>query len=735
MRQTSANGSLRRTLFMETSVLLAFAVIVTVCAAFFLARSEMHARTAAQLQSIIHAKEELLERMTSNRREQVAALAKDPSITRFPSVTNVIGFQGLTIVKSDGTTRATVGSPPSDELLASVAALRSTDATRFVASISQRGWETYSVIAPMHSNEKMVVTFSAEPLLNELLSVEELGETTDVLLGAKNNGDLLLLHQARGSDRASPLDLGEYEAQLVGGSPLAKAIAGREGIEQARDYAGIGVLAAYRSMPSIGWGLVVQIDQHEIDLPLIALALKLLGAGAVLILLLSLTMFSLAQRITAPLLDLTRKLDGLESKRWRFARSIYTGNEIERLDDAAFDLTHRLRESHDHLEDLVRVRTRALMEQHAQDDAILQSIEYGLIVTDADGVVTLVNEAAELLTGWSQAEAAGKSCDAILHIVNHEEQPIVGQDHPIMSVLETKKPYAPLVDPQLALRRKDGTPMSLSLRVTPILRGWHCSGTVTIFRDITEDRRIDRMKSEFISLVSHQLRTPLSSMRWYLEMLLTKDVGPLNADQQGYVEQVATSNERMVRLVNALLNVSRIELGTLTAGADIVKPLQMLKEIEKSIVRDIERRKLTVSYDVGNCAEFSVKTDAVLLQLILENLLMNATKYSREGGTIAVEMRQDDDGGCTVTIADNGIGIPPEEQHKVFSKLFRAHNAQSSDTDGNGLGLYISRIASESIGADLRFKSTADRTTFVLRLPATTQRASQTPERPPTDQR
>ncbi len=722
-KQTLPNGSLRKTLFLETSILLAFAVIVTVIAALFLARNEMQSRAAAQLQSIIHAKEELLENVTAAQREQVAELANDADLTRIAAVTDIIGFQSLFTVGKDGSVRKLVGEGPSAELLASVIAGRA-GSTRFVASFSRRGWDTYAIAAPMKNGEVMAATFRAEPLLNELLSVDELGQTTDVLLGANRGGELVLLHQARGSRTASPLELGSFGTQLDRGSALAKAIQGREGIEQTVDYAGIGVLAAYRTLPSVGWGIVVQIDRHEIDYPLFGLALKLLIAGGALILLLSLTMFSLAQRITQPLLDLTRKLEGLEARNWRFSRSIYTGNEIERLDDAAFDLTGRLRQSHDHLEELVRVRTKALMEQHAQDDAILQSIEYGLIVTDADGRVTLLNGSAELLTGWTQADAAGKPVDGVLSIMTKDGKPVEGAFHPVNGVLASKKAYAPAADPQLSLKRKDGSPMPLSLRITPILRGWHCSGTVAIFRDITEDRRIDRMKSEFISLVSHQLRTPLSSMRWYLEMLLTKDFGPLNEDQQGYVEQVAASNERMVRLVNALLNVSRIELGTMSAGQDDVKPTTMLQDIEKATVQEIVKRKLRIEYDLDGYVEKTIKTDSVLLQLILENLLLNAVKYSREGGVITVALRGGD--SCTITVSDCGIGIPPEEQHKVFSKLFRAKNAQSSDTDGNGLGLYISRIAAESIGAELTFKSSSDRTAFSLKLPLTTPTSSPT---------
>ena len=105
-KKTSPNGTLRRTLFIETSVLLGFAIILTVVAAFFLARNETRSRASAQVQSIIHAKEELLESVTSSQREQVAELAKDTTLTRIPTVTNIIGFQGLFTLKSDGTVSA-----------------------------------------------------------------------------------------------------------------------------------------------------------------------------------------------------------------------------------------------------------------------------------------------------------------------------------------------------------------------------------------------------------------------------------------------------------------------------------------------------------------------------------------------------------------------------------------------------------------------------------------------------
>lgn len=695
-------------------MLAAFVITATIIAALVLARSEMYARATTQLQSIIHAKEELLESILSTRREQVATLASAAEMDAIPQLTQLIGFQGLFTVSASGEVAVLAGESPSADMLRAMVVLRGRS-TQLIPLVSKHGWQMYAIAAPTN-NGRLVAVFSAQPLVDQMLNAEELGNTTDVLLTTQYEGQLLLLHRLRGAAKAGVLDLGGFESRLSSKMPLAKAVAGSEGIEEALDYAGIRVLTAYRSLPSIGWGLVVQIDTHEIDFPLAMLAAKLLFAGIVLMLLSALTMYCLAYRITEPLQDLTRKLDGLEAKRWHFARSIHTGNELERLDAAAFDLTGRLRQSHDHLEELVRVRTKALLEQHAQDDAILQNIEYGLIVTDAEGTVTLLNDAARLLTGWTREESEGKDCATVLCICDREGKPMESAAHPVRSVLASKQKYAPTQDQQLTLRRKDGTSMPLSLRATPVLRGWHCSGVVAIFRDITEDRRIDRMKSEFISLVSHQLRTPLSSMRWYLEMLLSKDAGALNEDQQSYVEQVATSNERMVRLVNALLNVSRIELGTLSAANDTVAPATLANDVVSVAQAEAAKRQIRIALDVGTRTPAALRTDEVLLRLIMENLLANAIKYGNEGSAVRVELSAKDQ-ALVLQVRDTGIGIPPEEQHKVFSKLFRAKNAQSTNTDGNGLGLYISQIAAEAIGGVLTFTSEKGVTVFTLTLP------------------
>lgn len=268
------------------------------------------------------------------------------------------------------------------------------------------------------------------------------------------------------------------------------------------------------------------------------------------------------------------------------------------------------------------------------------------------------------------------------------------------------------------MQRRDGTKTALQLRATPILRGQKCDGVIAVIRDVSEERRIDRMKSEFISLVSHQLRTPLTSMRWYLEMLITEGENSLNQDQKDWIAEASSSNARMVHLVNALLNVSRIELGKFQLSPETINIKDLVKAITATFDQEMKKRKITVDIQTSE-KNIGVRSDKGLLLLIIENLISNAIKYSPEKGTVHIHIGLDaKTKAATLTVEDHGIGIPAEQQKDIGHRLFRASNAVKTDTDGNGLGLYISQVAAESVGATLTFASTENKgTTFTLVIP------------------
>ncbi len=713
------NRSLRTTLFFEAFSLLTITVILTAVIAFVLAGKELRTRTVAELQSAVHARDNFLETTIARQREQIGILAHDPSLTSLSSVTNLIGFRQLIKIDTNGNRIPVTGSmdvSDSEETWSWV--ITETAASGFHPLFTDKGWSAYAVTSPQVDKRgvrtgTLVALFDPTDVMTNIFATDFLGQSTEVLLATSHAGMRTILH-TDGKGGAVPVDAGiDREDSLI-----QKTLRDQEGVTSGISYNGIPVLAAYRTMPSLGWMIIVQMDEHEITAPIVRLALNLIGIGLMLVCLLSLSVFMLAKRIVSPLEELAGKLNGLETRHWRFRRSIFTGNELEIVDRAATDLTGRLRQTYDHLEDLVRVRTRELEKKYAEDEAILENVEYGLLMTDDNGLVVYVNRAAELLTGLQASGIVGHAAADLLPLMDKKKNPVPSSEHPVTMALRTKEHWSPLIDPEFSLTKKDGTSTAIFIRSTPILHGTQCQGVVIVLRDTTEERRIDHMKSEFITLVSHQLRTPLSSMRWYLEMLLGEEAAGMSEDQQGYVQELALSNTRMVHLVNALLNVSRLELGGAQSTPEHVVIHDLIKGISDSFKLELTRRKMEIHTTMSD-ASLALETDVSLLQLIVENLLSNAVKYGKEGSAVTIDVGTETDrSALTIRVSDEGIGIPEAQQAQIFQKMFRGSNARATDTDGNGLGLYISRIAAETIGATLTFASTEGKgTTFILTLP------------------
>lgn len=249
--------------------------------------------------------------------------------------------------------------------------------------------------------------------------------------------------------------------------------------------------------------------------------------------------------------------------------------------------------------------------------------------------------------------------------------------------------------------------------------------------DVTKEQEISKAKNEFVSLASHQLRTPLSSINWYSEILLNGDAGKLTKKQHEYVSQVDRANTRMVELINALLNVSRLELGTFMLDAEKLN----LKQCSEQIITEIKTRsdekhqKLNITFEPHTP---DIIFDKKYLEMLYQNLLSNAVKYTPEKGKIDLvvgpaKAGETIDGykipkaGVVITVADNGYGIPKNQQDKIMTKLFRADNALDKDADGTGLGLYIIKSVIDHSKGNLWFKSTENKgTAFHAYLPLET---------------
>lgn len=240
-------------------------------------------------------------------------------------------------------------------------------------------------------------------------------------------------------------------------------------------------------------------------------------------------------------------------------------------------------------------------------------------------------------------------------------------------------------------------------------------------RDITKEIEVDRSKSEFVSFASHQLKTPLTSTRWLSEALLGGSAGALSPMQREYVSKIEGASERMIRMVNDLLDVSRIELGTFAAGVDQCDICAIASSVTE------EQRPVAAAKDVSltlSCPPEipTMHADSNLLRMILQNLISNGIKYTPSKGSVECELSLTGapEERVFIRVSDTGIGIPKAEQGRVFERLHRASNAQLVEADGTGLGLYIVKLIVERAGGMITFESTENKgTVFTVSLPLT----------------
>jgi len=223
-----------------------------------------------------------------------------------------------------------------------------------------------------------------------------------------------------------------------------------------------------------------------------------------------------------------------------------------------------------------------------------------------------------------------------------------------------------------------------------------------VAQDVSKHKELGRAKTDFVALASHQLRTPLSIIKWYVDFLIAGDAGDVSEEQKKYLKEVYASNERLIELVNALLNVSRIDVGTFSIEPE---PTNIIKKIDVSIQKflpEIDKKniKLEKVYDELPMIDL----DPRLTKTVFENLISNAVKYAPKKGIIRIEIKKTET-DIYIKISDNGCGIPREQQPQIFTKLFRADNVKKIESVGTGLGLYVVKAVIEKSGGKIWFQS------------------------------
>ncbi len=347
--------------------------------------------------------------------------------------------------------------------------------------------------------------------------------------------------------------------------------------------------------------------------------------------------------------------------------------------------------------------------------ALFASIGDGAIATDEFGKITQVNPVAQQILGYSAKELIGKWFPKQIVALTADELPVNLIDRPITKAFLTGLP----ISEKMFYRRKNGLSVPVAISVSPILLEGKPIGAIEVFRDITLEQEIDRMKSEFISLASHQLRTPLSAIKTYSHMLVDGYMGEITAPQRKSLRTIISATNRMNELISTLLNITRIESGTIAVTPKLLQMDKVAEEVIKEISLMAADKSIMLGLELAGSSKssMSIKTDSLILKEIISNLVSNAIKYTPDEGkvTIIVRPRSQD---IQVSVTDTGWGIPKYAQDQIFSKFFRAHNIVKRETTGTGLGLYLVKGLLDRLGGKIWFESEEGKgTTFYFSLP------------------
>lgn len=352
-------------------------------------------------------------------------------------------------------------------------------------------------------------------------------------------------------------------------------------------------------------------------------------------------------------------------------------------------------------------------EQRAQAEALFNSIGHGAVATDEFGRITRVNPMALQLLGYSEAELIGEWFPKKIVAVDEHDVSVNLIDRPITKAFLTGRS----ITEKIFYRLKDGSKLPVSSTVSPILLADRPIGAIEVFRDITLEEEVDKMKSEFISLASHQLRTPLSAIKTYSHMLVDGYMGDVTPAQKKSLRTIIGATNRMNELISTLLNITRIESGTIVINSRMLRVDRAAEEVIKELNLAAQEKEITMSLTTVGKMATSVKTDNLILKEIITNLISNAIKYTNEGGKVDVSVkgRAKD---VLLTVSDNGWGIPKDSQDQIFSKFFRAQNTVKRETTGTGLGLYLVKGLLERLNGKIWFESEEGQgTKFFITLP------------------
>jgi signal transduction histidine kinase len=341
------------------------------------------------------------------------------------------------------------------------------------------------------------------------------------------------------------------------------------------------------------------------------------------------------------------------------------------------------------LEDVEESRSQAVEEKN-KTLAIITNFTDGLLFFNENNNLVLINPVAEDLLDVRAIEVISSS------LLKKTSFPRFEKAINILRESGDKKIFRKEVE--------IGENLIIEVSAVKIERGDKKIGTLLALHDVTREKLVERLKTEFVSLSAHQLRTPLSAIKWTLKMILDGDMGKINEEQRDLLTKTYESNERMISLINDLLNVTRIEEGRYVYKKEAVDLKEIVGNIVKNYKEEAKRRGINFNFNDPKEKLPKAKVDVEKIKLAITNLIDNAIRYTPEGGKVIASLEKKNK-SLEFSVKDSGIGVPEDQQQRLFTKFFRASSAVRIETEGSGLGLFICKNIIEAHNGEVWFES------------------------------
>lgn len=333
---------------------------------------------------------------------------------------------------------------------------------------------------------------------------------------------------------------------------------------------------------------------------------------------------------------------------------------------------------------LLRVQLASAQQNRAEIEALLNSIGEGVVAVNKSGRVFFVNQEFARLARTEPTLLKGRYYYSVVPLEDEAGKGVSRAERPMFRALKTgTRAFAN----SLFYRPPDGQVLPVSITATPVIIKGKIVGAIDIIRDITKEREADQLKSDFVSIASHQLRTPATAVKGLLSLLIDGYEGPLTSHQARTIQAAYTENEHELKLVDDMLDVAKLDAGEMKLEPSLVDVNKLIRTIVSE-----QQELIGQTHPIVVTARRAVKirADPGKLHMVFENLITNAIKYSPKQTRITVTIRHAGD-TATIRVKDHGIGIAPRDVPHLFKRFSRAPNATKTHAGGSGLGLYLAK--------------------------------------------